>query len=241
VGGPDLDAQRAFWAQWNLTHRTGEVDVLMERQAGEAAIEAERLRARRPGVVLNILEVGCGTGWLVASLARFGDVTATDLSEASIEVGRERHPDVRFVVGDVADVDLGGPYDLVLSADVISHVADQKLFVTRLAEIMAPGGTFLLMTQNPFVWNRSTTLAPQGAGQLRNWPTLKAVRALLDPEFEIRRIGSVVPGGDRGVLRVANSRWLRGGFRKVGLGTQWRSMLERVRIGRELVIVATRR
>ena len=47
---------------------------------------------------------------------------------------------------------LDGPFDLVVSADVISHVGDQQAFVDRVTALLRPGGTFLLMTQNGPVW-----------------------------------------------------------------------------------------
>jgi hypothetical protein len=40
-----------------------------------------------------------------------------------------------------------------------------------------------------FVWRRSSQLMPQGQGQIRNWPTLKALRTILFASgFEVVRI-----------------------------------------------------
>jgi 2-polyprenyl-3-methyl-5-hydroxy-6-metoxy-1,4-benzoquinol methylase len=51
-----------------------------------AARAAAGLEHERP---LRILDFGCGTGWLGASLTSFGDVTGIDLSPAAIEHGRQ--------------------------------------------------------------------------------------------------------------------------------------------------------
>ncbi len=127
----------------------------------------------------------------------------------------------------------------MVSADAIAHVADQAGFVARVAEVLRPAGVFLLMTQNAFVWTRSSTLAPRGAGQLRDWPSLGRLRHLLGPSFRITRVGSIVPGGDQGVLRA--SAWAMRGAAALRLGRLVVPVLEHARIGRELVITATRR
>ncbi len=236
---PDLERQRRFWDGWNESHRTAGIDPFMQRQADEAQRVAQSMVAAAGGCPLRILDLGCGTGWLAAELTRFGEVTATDLSQRSVEIGRELHPQVCFVAGDFATVELGGPFDLVVSADTIAHVADQPRFVDRVAELLVPGGTFVLMTQNGFVWRHSSYLSPQGEGQLRSWPSLRAMRTMLRRQFEIVHIGSIAPGGDRGVLWLAHL--LRRGAGRIRLSRQMSSIQERARIGRELVVVARRR
>jgi hypothetical protein len=64
---------------------------------------------------------------------------------------------------------------------------------------------------------------------------------LLDSNFEVVRVGSIQPAGDRGILRLLNSRWLRGAFKLVRIGNGWKTFLERVLIGRDFTIEAHRR
>ena len=174
-GSPSVEAQRVWWDEWNRVHRSRELDdlgTLANRQADKARDCAARLKLRGA----RILDLGCGTGWLGASLREFGEVTGTDLSPAAIERGRELFPGLDLRVCDFGALELIGTFDLVVSADVIAHVADQEAFVDRVAALLKPGGTFLLMTQNPFVWNRSSYLAPKGDGQIRDWPSLGKIR-----------------------------------------------------------------
>lgn len=231
---PTTEQQRAMWDRWNIRDRTGEVNDFMRRQIAAARAAAATLP--RPA---RILEVGCGTGWLADALREFGDVTGTDLSASAIEFGRKAHPGVRLVCGDFATVQLDGPYDFVVSADTIAHVESQELYVARIAELLKPGGTFLLMTQNPFVWNRISWLYPPAPGQIRNWPTRERLAELFARDFEIRRVSTVFPDGDRGLLMWV--RYLRGAARRtVGLATIDR-VLEACDLGRELVVDARRR
>lgn len=234
--GPTLDAQRAFWDRWNDHHRTT-VDDFMARQRDVAVEVATRENLRDA----RILDVGCGTGWLGSALLPFGRVTGTDLSTAAIAEGRRRHPDLDLISGDFLILDLDGKFDMVVSADVIGHVYARPTFVARVAELLRPGGVFLLMTQNPFVWNRSSILRPVGEGQIRNWPSLRVLRGLLSKDFDIVAITTLVPGGDRGVLWWVTNRYVFGAMRRLVGRQRWTRLLERVRLGRELVVLARRR
>ena len=64
-----------------------------------------------PPAPARVLDVGCGTGTLSGLLAAAGhDVTGVDFSPAMVDLARERHPGVEFLLGDAADppVDPGG-------------------------------------------------------------------------------------------------------------------------------------
>jgi SAM-dependent methyltransferase len=237
VSAISLDEQRAFWDGWNDHWRTGELNDFMQAQLDQATRWARRERLREA----RILEVGCGTGWLGAGLLAFGAVTGTDLSPASIAHGRERYPGVDLIAGDFLAMELGGRFDLVLSADAIAHVYDQQAFVDRVADVLRPGGVFLLMTQNPFVWLRKSNLAPRGEGQLRDWPSLTRLRGLLAPRFRIERVDSIDPGGNRGALWWVENRYVRKAASTVIGKARYRALLERALLGRELVIAARRR
>jgi len=103
-----------------------------------------------------------------------------------------------------------------------------------------PGGTFLLMTQNPLVWNRRSEFQPPTVGQIERWPSLRQIRRLLARDFRIEHLSSIVPGGDEGILWWVENRYVRGGVGRLIGRERWRKLLERVLLGREFVIVARR-
>src|SRR5690606_24798056 len=115
-----------------------------------------------------------------------------DLSPQSIGIASQRYPSIQFAAGDFNSMDLSGNYSFIVSADTIAHVDDQSLFIEKVAMLMPRGGLFLLMTQNPFVWNRSSQLRPAPDGQIRNWPTLRTLRRMLRKRFEILHVSSIV-------------------------------------------------
>jgi SAM-dependent methyltransferase len=234
---PPIEQQQQFWDSWNGAWRFRDgYDPFMEAQRQVAL----RVAARLPKGA-RALDVGCGTGWLGNSIKDSAEIWGTDLSPSAIEDGKKRHPDVHLLCGDFLSLDLPGPFQLVISADSLAHMYDQEACVRRIAELLAPGGTFLLMTQNPFVWRRRSRLQPLVQGQLQLWPSLGRIRTLLAPWFEIERVTSIDPGGDRGLLWWVENRWVRGAVGRLIGRQRWRSLLESLRLGRELVVVARRR
>ena len=70
----------------------------------------------------RVLELGCGTGDLLADLKpSFG--VGVDFSEGMIGEARAAHPDLRFFVGDVEDEafvrSLPGPFDVIVAVDTL--------------------------------------------------------------------------------------------------------------------------
>ena len=155
-GGPD-DPHVRFWNEWNREWRfRGDLDEFMERQRDIATTVAQDACLKNA----RILDVGCGTGWLASALLPFGKAWGTDLSPQAIEDGRRRHPDVQLLCGDFLELDLEGPFQLVVSSDSLVPMPDYAACVARIASLQTTGDTFLLMTQNPFVWRRRSTLRP---------------------------------------------------------------------------------
>ena len=75
----------------------------------------------------RILELGCGTGHLLAALKpSFG--VGVDFSSRMIAEARKAHPDLTFLVGDIEDRafigSLNGPFDIVLIVDTIGSLDD---------------------------------------------------------------------------------------------------------------------
>lgn len=75
----------------------------------------------------RVLDLGCGTGSLLASLAPSYGV-GVDFSERMIEQAEERHPGLRFILGDAEDAGLlsrlEGPFDYIIISDTIGMFED---------------------------------------------------------------------------------------------------------------------
>jgi trans-aconitate 2-methyltransferase len=116
----------------------------------------------------RVLEIGCGVGTLTellaARLSQRGALLATDISPRSIEVARQRlarYGHIQLVAGDIFDLDVGGPYDVIVLPDVVEHIPLERhaALFERLASWIAPHGFVLLHYPNPYylAWCREHT------------------------------------------------------------------------------------
>lgn len=99
-----------------------------------------------PSPQTTIVDVGCGTGANIASLADAYRCVGIDTSADAIRLARGRFPQVKFLQG-FAPVDLGAEIDqarLVLMMDVLEHVDDDFALLGDMLSATQPGTWFLL-------------------------------------------------------------------------------------------------
>lgn len=191
------DAARRFWNSWNAASR----EQGQDRTPLEQARVVEGWLRGRTG--LSVLEAGCGTGWMSQRLAGHGAVVAVDLADEVVGRARARAPQVDFRVGDLLTADLGQGHDVVVTLEVLAHVADQPRFLRRLRDALVPGGELYLATQNKTVLTRFNRVPPPAVGQLRRWVDRSELRGLLEAAgFEVEEMFLITPRANHGLARV---------------------------------------
>jgi SAM-dependent methyltransferase len=109
----------------------------------------------------RILEIGCGTGDLLARLKPSHGV-GVDFSARMVEIAQRKHPDLTFFVGDGEDYDfitgLDGPFDYIVLSDTIGYLDDIELVFRSLREITAPH-TRLVVAYYSHLWEPLLGLA----------------------------------------------------------------------------------
>lgn len=101
---------------------------------------------------LDILDIGCGAGFLTNVLAPFGHrVTGVDLSAKSLEVAKQRDPTkrVHYLHGDAFAL----PYpeksfDVITAMDFLEHIDRPEQIVHNVSRLLRPGGLFFFHTFN---------------------------------------------------------------------------------------------
>jgi 2-polyprenyl-3-methyl-5-hydroxy-6-metoxy-1,4-benzoquinol methylase len=147
-----------MWTTWNTESRDQRKLDHDSLERGETALALFRsLNLKGP----EILELGCGTGWLSEQLLQFGPRTAIDIADEVIKRAEARVPHINFLAGDVLQVPLSkNRFDVVICLETLSHVADQRQFVDGIAAVLKPGGYLILTTQNKSIMILHDVLPP---------------------------------------------------------------------------------
>jgi SAM-dependent methyltransferase len=98
---------------WNGAEYQQRFDALAESGV-DVHGEATFVRAFGPA---SVLDAGCGTGRVAIELARHGiEVVGADLDASMLAHARELAPDITWVRSDLAELDLGRTFDVVVMA-----------------------------------------------------------------------------------------------------------------------------
>ena len=98
------------------------------------------------------LDVGCGTGYGTAVLARSARrVLALDVSAESVAFAKENYaaPNVDFLVSDCRQIPLGAEtVDAAVCFEVIEHLAEQTSLLQEIRRVLRPDGVLVISTPN---------------------------------------------------------------------------------------------
>jgi 2-polyprenyl-6-hydroxyphenyl methylase/3-demethylubiquinone-9 3-methyltransferase len=106
----------------------------------------------------NVLDVGCGGGFLTNWLAMKGlNVTGLDLSKDSLRVARlyDETGRVNYLSGDAYDLPFeNNSFDVIVCMDFLEHVEYPEKVVREISRVLKPGGQFFFHTfnRNPISW-----------------------------------------------------------------------------------------
>ena len=103
----------------------------------------------------RVLDAGCGEGFAARVLsARGAKVTALDVSEPMVEIGKSKDPkgQIDFQVADLSRPlpDFERRFDLVVSNYALNDVPDYKGFIRTLASVTKPKGRLVFSLNNPY-------------------------------------------------------------------------------------------
>jgi SAM-dependent methyltransferase len=205
------DIQRVAYRRSRVAHWdavAGVLDRLDRWNRGYHARLAELYQwAIPPG--RRVLEIGCGAGDLLAGLRPVTGV-GVDFSRRMLDVAERRHPDVRFILTDAHDLDLGQTFDYIILSDVINDVWDVQQVFERVRRHSEPH-TRIVLNFHSHLWQLPLRLV-RALGLSRptleqSWLTVGDVANLLDlADFEIVRHSTEVlwPLRTPGIARVCN-------------------------------------
>lgn len=143
----------------------------------------------------SVLELGCGTGYVLAAEARSGyEVTGTELFPRGIAHARERTPDASFVQLDARDLPYRDAFDVVAAYDVIEHIADDQQVLNEMALAVRPGGGIIVtVPQHPWLWSRADRYAHHERRYTRRELLRKLGLAGLEPVIATSFVSLALP------------------------------------------------
>jgi SAM-dependent methyltransferase len=105
----------------------------------------------------RVLDLGCGDGRLLASLAPSVGV-GVDHSLAAIEEATRTYPHLDFVHGDIEDLTVEGQFDYIIVSNTIGYTRDVWSFLRQLRDRTHAGTRLIVMYYN-FLWEPMLRLA----------------------------------------------------------------------------------
>lgn len=122
------------------TNYLGDERNRMIEARGRCSRDLDPLLRRRA----RILEVGCGTGSLLAALRERGhEVVGLDLSSRFCDFARRTYG-VEVIEADLLDVALlPASFDAVVAMGTVSNLGDFAACLSRIRELLRPGGVFI--------------------------------------------------------------------------------------------------
>jgi SAM-dependent methyltransferase len=106
----------------------------------------------------NLLEIGCGTGFVLQSLRQRNPqmhLAACDASSQALAHAQRRLSRVHFFRADVARLPVMPVFDTITALDVIEHVADDERALAEMFGSLRPGGRLVLtVPQHQWLWSK---------------------------------------------------------------------------------------
>jgi ubiquinone/menaquinone biosynthesis C-methylase UbiE len=140
----------------------------------------------------SVIEIGCGTGFLLNKL-KPSRAVGIDISSEMIVTAKKTYPDKEFQVMDAENITLSETFDYVLISDTLGYFEDIQKSFSELKKITHPGSR-IIITYHNFLWNPVTKLAeylhlkmPQ---KKLNWLNKQDICNLLEVEnYDIIKTG----------------------------------------------------
>jgi SAM-dependent methyltransferase len=122
------------------------------------------LVARFAPTALRVLEIGCGTGFVLKTLAETlpeAHLAGSELQTAGLAHARMRHGErIELLQMDARHPGLDAALDLVGAFDVLEHIPEDDAVLAALTRALRPGGILMAsVPQHPFLWSTADDLA----------------------------------------------------------------------------------
>ncbi len=129
----------------------------------------------------RVLELGCGTGDLLAAVDP-GYGVGVDFSPKMLELARQRHPSLQFLEGDVEEFRFTETFDYIILSDLVGSLWDVQAAFEAMCSACHDRTRIIISNYN-YLWEPAIQMAEKtGLKQrqpLQNWLSTSDITALL--------------------------------------------------------------
>ena len=166
----------------------------------------------------EIVELGCGSGWLTAILGAFGPAEGVELSSIAVAQASARYPSVSFLQADLATWEYPREeFDLAVSHEVFEHLEDQMQHLKVAHGLLRRGGYLILTTPNKPIFDDLLAHGQTDMQPIEKWVDKSTLRRMARTYFQVVRLTTIRPCPRLGLFRVIDYFTVR-------------SLLERIRM-----------
>lgn len=140
----------------------------------------------------SLLEVGCGTGFVLRGIndARPElELVGSELHPAGLAFAQRRLPEADLYQMDARHIPFESEFDVVLALDVIEHIEEDEAVMAEMFKAVKPGGGAIVsVPQHPRLWSANDVFSQHQRRYTRRELTSK----LRNAGFELRQVTSFV-------------------------------------------------
>lgn len=111
----------------------------------------------------RILEVGCGTGFVLAGIAHAfprAQITASEILVDGLPHAAARAPVAELIQMDARQIPFTAEFDVAGAFDVIEHIEEDEAVLSEMYRALVPGGGLVVtVPQHPFLWSAADDYA----------------------------------------------------------------------------------
>ncbi|MDI9355825.1 MAG: class I SAM-dependent methyltransferase [Chitinophagaceae bacterium] len=141
---------------------------------------------------MKVLEIGCGTGFVLKGLSeKFEqyDLYGSEIHLEGIKFAKKRLPHVEFIQLDATHMPFINKYDSICAFDVIEHIDEDIKVIQQVNKALIQGGYFFItVPQYQWMWSINDDLAYHK----RRYSKSELNNKLENNNFQVEYLGSFV-------------------------------------------------
>jgi len=154
----------------------------------------------------NILEIGCGTGFVLSSTRQTfpaAQLSGSDIFTEGLDFAKRRVPSAFLFQMDACHIPFRNEFDLIGTFDVLEHIDDDRAALNQIYQACQPGGGLILtVPQHRWLWSSTDDYAHHKRRYTRAELVEKVAQAGFRVEFVSSFISLLLPA-------MLISRWMQ--------------------------------